>query len=114
MSHLDYYTMTVGRLYERYLNYCEREFEDFTEDIDLTTDVLNLAYTTILDNNDEEHEVQCDYDFLHDEYKYYLDGSVILTEMRDKEDVIEELKNGSFDDFISDGIWKANEILGIE
>lgn len=112
MKHLDYYTMTVGRLYERYLDYCEREFDDFDDDIDLTINVLPIACTNVEEN--EEHELQCDYDFLHEELKYYLDDSLILNQKIDKEEMIEILKYGTFDGFISDGMSEANEILGIE
>lgn len=101
-----------------YYEFCKKEYEDsrnfeeFVNDKDLLKGFLGIAFTTY--GEDEEHELQCNYDLLTEEYKYYLDEYLIYKQKQEREYLIEDLRYGTFDDFISDGIWKANEILGIE
>lgn len=100
-----------------YYEFCNKEYEDsrnfeeFVNDKDLLKGFLGIAFTTY--GEDEEHDLQCNYDLLTEEYKYYLDESLIYKQKQEREYLIEDLRYGTFDDF-SDGIWKANEILGIE
>lgn len=101
-----------------YYEFCKREyddsrsFEDFLNDKDLLKGFIGIAFTTYGEN--EEHDIQCDFDLCTDEYKYYLDDKLIYTEKVERENLIEDLKHGDFEGFISDGIWKASEILGME
>lgn len=114
--------LIVNELVDVYCKFCESEYDEvFTEKEKeelRNKDVFHIACTDIEEIYDDEEivldrpfELQCDYYVSDEKYVYTLDGKIILEQKESVEDVIYELQNVEFEDFIRDGLYIANQIL---